>query len=192
MKNLLLIVPLAAVALLLVFLVNRTARTAAAAVDVQANIGRPATRPATENLPPVGKIEKTDAEWKKELTDKQFYILRQSGTEKPFSSELLKVHQPGTFVCAACGNPLYAESTKFESGTGWPSFYEPLPGGRVGVAQDNSLGMSRDEVFCARCGGHLGHVFRDGPAPTGLRYCMDGDAMKFVPAKDQPSTKPAR
>ena len=192
MRNFYVILPLAALALLLVFLVNRTARTAAAAVDVQENISRPATQPATEALPPVGKVEKTDAQWKQVLTKKQFYILREQGTEKPFSSELLKVHGPGTFVCAACGNPLYAESTKFDSGTGWPSFYEPLPGGRVGVAQDNSLGMSRDEVFCARCGGHLGHVFRDGPKPTGLRYCMDGDAMKFVPAQDQPSTKPAK
>ena len=192
MNKIFLIAPLLLAALVLVVLLNRTARTASAAVDVQQNISRPATRPTAKDLPPVGKVTKADAEWKQELTPAQYHILREQGTEAPFSSELLKVKEPGNFVCAACGNPLYAESTKFESGTGWPSFYEPLPGGRVGVAQDNSLGMSRDEVFCARCGGHLGHVFRDGPAPTGLRYCMDGDAMKFVPAKAQPATKPAK
>ena len=122
-----------------------------------------------------------DAEWKKRLSPKQYYILRQKGTEKPYSSPLLNEHRKGTFVCAADGNPLYSSATKFDSGTGWPSFWQPLPGG-VATSSDWEAGYPRTEVHCTRCGGHLGHVFNDGPKPTGKRYCMDGDAMLFKPA----------
>jgi peptide-methionine (R)-S-oxide reductase len=125
-------------------------------------------------------ITHTDAEWRKRLTPDQYYILRKAGTERPGSSPLNKEHRAGTFVCAADRNPLFSSKTKFESGTGWPSFFRPLPGA-IGTSTDRSLLMSRTEVHCAKCGGHLGHVFDDGPKPTGLRYCMNGDAMLFVP-----------
>jgi peptide-methionine (R)-S-oxide reductase len=126
-------------------------------------------------------VSYTDAEWKKRLTPSQYAILRKASTERPGSSPLLKEHRKGTFVCAADGNRLFSSETKFESGTGWPSFWKPLPGA-IGTSTDTLLGFSRTEVHCARCGGHLGHVFDDGPKPTGLRYCMNGAALKFVPA----------
>jgi peptide-methionine (R)-S-oxide reductase len=126
-------------------------------------------------------VRYSEAEWRRRLTPEQFYILREKGTERPGTSPLLKEHRRGTFVCAADGNPLFSSTTKFESGTGWPSFYRPLRGA-IGTSQDFALGMTRTEVHCARCGGHLGHVFDDGPPPTGLRYCMNGDAMQFRPA----------
>ena len=124
------------------------------------------------------KISYTDAEWKKRLSPASYRVLREADTEPPFSSPLDKEHRKGTFVCAGCGNELYASATKFESGTGWPSFYRPLPRA-VGTSTDREFGVARTEVHCARCGGHLGHVFKDGPKPTGLRYCMNGLAMKF-------------
>ena len=124
-------------------------------------------------------IEHSDAEWRRLLTPEQYQILRQEGTERPFTSPLLNEHRRGTFVCAADGNRLFSSTTKFDSGTGWPSFYAPITGA-VGTREDRSLGEVRTEVHCARCGGHLGHVFDDGPAPTGKRYCMDGVALKFV------------
>ena len=123
----------------------------------------------------------TEAEWRKRLTPAQFHILREEGTERPGSSALLNEHRKGTFVCAADANPLFSSATKFESGTGWPSFYAPIRGG-VGTMTDYKLGYPRTAVFCSKCGGHLGHVFDDGPKPTGLRYCMNGDAMLFRPA----------
>ncbi|MBA4353403.1 MAG: peptide-methionine (R)-S-oxide reductase [Novosphingobium sp.] len=123
-------------------------------------------------------IQKSEAEWRRMLTPEQFYILREEGTERPGTSALLKEKRKGTFVCAADGSALFASSTKFESGTGWPSFWKPLPRA-VGTTTDRSLGMARTEVHCAQCGGHLGHVFNDGPMPTGLRYCINGDALKF-------------
>jgi peptide-methionine (R)-S-oxide reductase len=127
------------------------------------------------------EVMHTDAEWRKLLTPAQYYILRQQGTEDPFSSPLLNEHRVGTFNCAGCALPLFSSKTKFDSGTGWPSFYQPLPNA-VQTSDDDSLGMERTEVHCRRCGGHLGHVFPDGPPPTGLRYCMDGAALTFLPA----------
>lgn len=126
-------------------------------------------------------IMKTDAEWRQLLGAERFHILREEGTEQPFTSALNKEKRKGVFACAADGTALFASSTKFDSGTGWPSFWKPLPR-VVGTTTDRSLGMSRTEVHCNQCGGHLGHVFNDGPAPTGLRYCINGLALKFVPA----------
>ena len=125
-------------------------------------------------------VARTDAQWRKLLTPRQYTILRKEGTERPGSSPLNNEHRKGTFVCAADRNPLYSSAMKFESGTGWPSFWKPLPGA-IGTTSDRSLLMERTEVHCSKCGGHLGHVFNDGPKPTGLRYCMNGDAMLFVP-----------
>lgn len=125
-------------------------------------------------------VTKTEAEWKKVLTADQYYILREKGTERPFNNAYNDNHEKGIFVCAACDQELYSSDTKFESGTGWPSFYQPIKNGNVFVAKDNAFGMVRDEVLCSRCGGHLGHVFDDGPKPTGKRYCMNSGAMKFI------------
>jgi len=124
------------------------------------------------------KIAYTDAEWKRRLSPAAYQVLRHEDTERPYSSPLNDEHRKGTFVCAGCSNALYSSTTKFESGTGWPSFYQPLAGA-VGTSTDYKLGYPRTEVHCADCGGHLGHVFKDGPRPTGLRYCMNGLAMKF-------------
>ncbi|GHC84636.1 putative methionine sulfoxide reductase [Novosphingobium pokkalii] len=126
-------------------------------------------------------VQHSEAEWRRLLTPEQFYILREAGTERPFSSPLLNEHRKGTFACAADRQPLFASTTKFDSGTGWPSFWKPLPGA-VGLRSDSSFGMDRTEVYCRRCGGHLGHVFDDGPPPTGKRYCMNGKGMIFLPA----------
>ena len=126
-------------------------------------------------------VSYSEAEWRRRLTPAQFAILREKGTERPGSSPLLNEHRKGTFVCAADNNPLFSSDTKFDSHTGWPSFFRPLPGG-VATSTNYLLGYPRTEVHCTRCGGHLGHVFDDGPPPTGKRYCMDGDAMLFRPA----------
>lgn len=127
------------------------------------------------------KIEKSEAEWRQQLTDEQFYVLRQEGTERAFTSPLNKEYRDGMFNCAACGEALFDAETKFDSGTGWPSFYAPVGSDNVTEHVDRKLFMKRTEVRCANCGGHLGHVFPDGPAPTGLRYCMNGAAMNFAP-----------
>jgi peptide-methionine (R)-S-oxide reductase len=137
--------------------------------------------PTAQDLVPPTKLDKTNAEWKTSLTPVQFAVLREKGTERAGSSPLLKEHRAGVFRCAACDLPLFASDAKFESGTGWPSFWKPFVAANVFTATDSSLGMERDEVLCARCGGHLGHVFNDGPKPTGLRYCLNGVALKFEP-----------
>ena len=126
------------------------------------------------------RVHHTAAEWEKMLGPQRFEILRKGGTERAFTSPLLMEHRKGTFFCAGCALPLFSSETKFESGTGWPSFWKPLPGAIV-TRSDKSLLMQRTEVLCARCGGHLGHVFDDGPKPTGLRYCMNGLALTFRP-----------
>jgi len=130
------------------------------------------------------KIVKTDEEWERVLTPEQFSVMRRKGTEPPFSSPLNGEKGEGTFECAACGLPLFNSRTKFNSGTGWPSFYAPVAKENVREEADTSHGMRRTEVLCARCDAHLGHVFDDGPAPTGLRYCMNGVALKFVRRSD--------
>jgi len=122
-------------------------------------------------------VDKSDAEWKKELSPQQFRVLREKGTEPPFTGKYWNEHAEGVYRCAACGNPLFDASTKFESGTGWPSFYQPIEAGRVESEEDRSLFMRRTEVHCARCGGHLGHVCDDGPQPTVLRYCINSAAL---------------
>jgi peptide-methionine (R)-S-oxide reductase len=127
------------------------------------------------------KVRHTDAEWQKLLNPAQYAVLRQEATERPFTSQLLDEHRKGIFACAGCDLNLFSSVTKFDSGTGWPSFWEPLPHA-VGTRVDGSFGMVRTEVHCAQCGGHLGHVFDDGPKPTGLRYCMNGLALTFKPA----------
>jgi peptide-methionine (R)-S-oxide reductase len=129
-------------------------------------------------------MHKTDEEWKKTLTAEQYHVLREKGTERPFTGEYANSHEKGTYVCAGCGNPLFSSETKFESGTGWPSFWQPLSEESVATEADRSLFVKRTEVLCRRCGGHLGHVFDDGPRPTGQRYCMNSVAMKLE--KDNP------
>jgi peptide-methionine (R)-S-oxide reductase len=125
-------------------------------------------------------VNKTTEQWEETLSPSQFHVLREHGTERAGTSPLNVEKRDGTFYCAGCGQPLFASSTKFESGTGWPSFWQPLDNA-VETNEDRSYFMTRTEVHCANCGGHLGHVFRDGPRPTGLRYCMNGVAMKFEP-----------
>jgi peptide-methionine (R)-S-oxide reductase len=126
------------------------------------------------------EITRTEEDWKAMLTPEQFAVLREEDTERPFTSALLEEHRKGTFACAGCELPLYASETKYDSGTGWPSFFDVLPNA-AGKKEDNTLFTARTEVHCRRCGGHLGHVFDDGPKPTGLRYCINGVAMTFVP-----------
>ena len=150
--------------------------TAAGLAPVVGWLARPRARADA-----VFPVRKDEALWRAELSDAQFAVLRRHSTERAFSSPLDREKRQGTFSCAGCGHPLFSSATKFDSGTGWPSFWAPLEGA-IGTSTDYSWLMIRTEVHCARCGGHLGHVFRDGPKPTGLRYCINGVALEFAPA----------
>jgi peptide methionine sulfoxide reductase msrA/msrB len=147
-------------------------------------------KPANDAQGRVFPVAKSAEEWSRELTPEQYYVLRQHGTERPRSSPLDKQYGAGRYLCAGCDQELFGADTKFDSGTGWPSFFRPLPGA-VETSEDNSLFTTRTEVHCARCGGHLGHVFPDGPQPTGERYCMNGVALKFVAEQAAGAGKPA-
>jgi peptide-methionine (R)-S-oxide reductase len=148
----------------------------------------PAIVAATDSIVPaqydangkILKISKTDEEWRRELSELEFHVLRKEGTERAFTGDLWKHHEHGIYVCRGCGLPLFSSETKFDSGTGWPSFYQPITKDCIADHTDNSYGMDRTEVECARCGGHQGHVFPDGPPPTGLRYCINSVSLDFV------------
>jgi peptide-methionine (R)-S-oxide reductase len=127
------------------------------------------------------KIQKTDEEWRQELTPEQYHILRQKGTERPFTGDYYQTKTPGTYLCAACGQELFSSDTKYESGSGWPSFYAPAKSEAIDEETDSGYGMRRTEIMCSRCGSHLGHVFPDGPHPTGMRYCVNSASLKLKP-----------
>ena len=162
-----------------------TAGVALAALGVTRTAGK-AEQMAMTDSTTIDWNKISDAEWRKRLTPEQYAVLRKHGTERPGSSPLLKEHRKGVFACAGCDLPLFSSDTKFESGTGWPSFYQPLENA-LGKTEDRTFGMLRTEVHCRRCGGHLGHVFEDGPKPTGLRYCIDGFGMVFKPTSSSAS-----
>jgi len=142
-----------------------------------------ALREKLKAIPMSEKVNFTNEEWKKILTPEQYHVLRQAGTEKPYANEYCDTYEKGTYVCAACGYPLFDSSTKFACGTGWPAFFQPSLKDHIRTSTDTSFGMVREAVTCARCGSHLGHVFDDGPEPTHLRYCMNSAALKLVKAE---------
>jgi peptide-methionine (R)-S-oxide reductase len=162
---------------------RRTAILGATGLAGLASLGIYGSR-ALGGAPTQGDFEivRTADEWRDLLTEEQFYVLRKEGTERAWTSPLLEEHRAGVFHCAGCGNPLYESRTKYDSRTGWPSFWDAIPGS-VGTKEDRSFFMVRTEVHCARCGGHLGHIFEDGPEPTGLRHCINGVALEFRPAE---------
>ena len=152
----------------------------AAATAAQTQVTSDSIVPAQYADGKLVKVVHTDAEWKAQLTEMEYYVLRKKGTERAFTGDLWDHHEKGTYTCAACGLPLFRSETKFNSGTGWPSYYQPVKPEYIADEADHSYGMERDEVLCARCGGHLGHVFPDGPEPTGLRYCINSVSLNFV------------
>lgn len=166
--------------LTIVLLLSLSGRVSACAQPKDKRVASTGHKGAAKGFPAGQRVEKTAAGWKRILPPEQYAVTRQGGTERPGTSPLLAIKEKGVYQCADCSLPLFASKTKFESGTGWPSFWAPVDEQNVVVTGDNSLGMSRDEVICARCDAHLGHVFDDGPPPTGLRYCMNGVALKFT------------